>query len=342
MPFIPRLNDAGIYNNPYWYSDNPFYQSGYGMPNCTAYCYGRWYELLGRKPTELPLGNAGTWYDSAPGSIQKGIVPQLGAIQVMYDPYGYYDGHVAVVEEIYSNGDILTSNSGWNASYFWTARTSQNDGYIPGWGLSRGYRLKGFLYLPGSTPGQQWEWIKDNRYLSQNEMDNNAMITAAYLSAKGWTREAIAGLLGNFWRESTINPGIWQSLTPDPSNGYGLAQWTPATNWTDYATQHGYNIDDGYKQLDFIDADPITNYIPTAAYPETLAQYKVLTNTPEYCASAWLYNYERAGVVAEGERRYWARYYYDLIENVPSLPPIYPGWQIKKMKPWMMIKYRYF
>ena len=342
MAFIPRLSDSGIRNNPKWYSDNPFYQAGYGMPNCTCYAYGRWYELLNTKPTMLPLGDAGTWYDRAPSSIQKGAAPQLGAIQVMADPYGYYAGHVCVVEEIYANGDILTSNSGWNSSYFWTARTTQSNNYLPGWAINRGYRLKGFLYLPGSTPGQTWEWVKGNRYLSQSEMDNNAVITAMYLTQLGWSRSAIAGLLGNFRRESNINPGIWQNLYPDPDNGYGLAQWTPSTKWTNYATSHGYAIDDGYKQLDFLDTDPIGDYIPTSTYPESLAQYKVSMQSPEHCASAWLYNYERAGVVAEQERRQWARYYYDLIENIPTLPPIYPGWQTRKMKPWQMIRYRNF
>lgn len=39
MAFTPRLTDQGIMNNFHWYSDNPFYQSGYGMPNCTCYAY---------------------------------------------------------------------------------------------------------------------------------------------------------------------------------------------------------------------------------------------------------------------------------------------------------------
>ena len=342
MAFIPRLSDAGIRGNPYWYSDNPFYQSGYGLPNCTCYVYGRWYELLGTKPTMLPLGNAGTWYRNAPASLQKGQVPELGAIACWYDPYGYYDGHVAVVEQIYSSTHILTSNSGYGGTFFYTEDNYQSNNWIGNSISHRPYSFAGFIYLPGSTPGTTWEWVKGNRYLTQSEMDNNAVITAAYLSAKGWSRNAISGILGNFWRESNINPGIWQNLYPDPSNGYGLAQWTPSTNWTDYANQHGYQIDDGYKQLDFIDVDPINNYIPTTMYPETLAQYKVSNNSPEDCASAWLYNYERAGVVAEQERRYWARYYYDLIENIPTLPPIDGGGSIRKMKPWMMIKYRNF
>lgn len=45
MSFTPRLTDTGILNNFHWYSDNPFYQSGYGMPNCTCYAWGRFWEI---------------------------------------------------------------------------------------------------------------------------------------------------------------------------------------------------------------------------------------------------------------------------------------------------------
>lgn len=38
MAFTPRLTDIGILGNLHWYSnDNPYYATGYGMPNCTAY-----------------------------------------------------------------------------------------------------------------------------------------------------------------------------------------------------------------------------------------------------------------------------------------------------------------
>lgn len=45
MAFTPRLNDNGILNNFHWYSENPFYQAGYGMPNCTCYAWGRFWEI---------------------------------------------------------------------------------------------------------------------------------------------------------------------------------------------------------------------------------------------------------------------------------------------------------
>ena len=56
------------------------------------------------------------------------------------------------------------------------------------------------------------------------------IIQFAYFMSKGWTAEAVAGLLGNQQVESTLNPGIWQDLTP--GGGWGLVQWTPSSNST--------------------------------------------------------------------------------------------------------------
>ena len=43
--FSPRLS-APSSSNKYYYSNlNVFYKYGYGMPNCTAYAYGRAYEI---------------------------------------------------------------------------------------------------------------------------------------------------------------------------------------------------------------------------------------------------------------------------------------------------------
>ena len=86
MVFTPRLTDTGILNNPKWYSDNPFYQSGYGMPNCTTYSYGRFWEesnedasSMDNKPIELPLGDGGVWWERAvqSGYYETGQTPKL-------------------------------------------------------------------------------------------------------------------------------------------------------------------------------------------------------------------------------------------------------------------------
>lgn len=335
MAFEPRLTSEGMLNNPMWYSDNPYYQRGYGLPNCTCYAYGRIYEILGTKPTWVPQANAGDWAANWPH--EKSFTPKVGSVYCVRDPQGYYDGHVSIVEVELPNGDLICSNSAWDGEYFFTTIEKAEYGYVAPWAQELGMQLAGFLHLPGEP--LVTSWIKGNRYLNQAEMDNNAYLVYAKLYSLGWTLNAVCGLLGNFWRESTINPGIWQNLDDtNPGNGYGLAQWTPSTNWTDYATAQGWAIDDGDKQLEFCDTDPITNYIPTTAYPETLAEYRESENTPEYLASAWLYNYERAGVVAEEERRTWARYYYNLFEGVTPTPPT-PG-KVIGLKVWQMIKYR--
>lgn len=96
MAFVPRLNDNGILNNPKWYSENPFYQSGYGMPNCTCYAWGRFWEISDpsnegiNKPINLPTGNGGQWWSSAvsSGYYETGQEPKLGAVACFSDNNG--------------------------------------------------------------------------------------------------------------------------------------------------------------------------------------------------------------------------------------------------------------
>ena len=161
-------------------------------------------------------------------------------------------------------------------------------------------------------------WIKGNRYLTESEMQNNALEIQAYLVSKGWSLNAIAGLLGNMERESTINPALWQSLdSSNKSGGYGLVQWTPSTNYTNWANSNGYDITDGVAQLKWIDEVTTSagQWIRTAAYDFSFATFKTSTESPEYLASAFLKNFERAGIEAEDERRADARKWYNFISE---------------------------
>lgn len=356
MAFTPRLTKTGIYQSQYWYSSgNPFYVSGYGLPNCTCYSYGRYWQITGVNPTGLPRGNAGTWFDNAYG-FPKGQTPALGAIVCWYDPAGYYAGHVAVVEEILSNGDIITSNSGYyrpvsgyppdTPSYFWTETCYKNSGYRSTWEVSRGYRLKGFIYLdsePIPDPSIPTEWVKGNRYLTTSEMENNAYIVYSYLYNKGWSFNAICGVLGNMARESTINPALYESFIVAPSSGYGLVQWTPATKYQNWANAHGYPVDDGNYQLQWIDEEtaPTGEWIPTSAYPMSFDEFKHSEMNIDSLTEAYCFNFERAGVVAMDERKYWANYFYNYLKDLDPLnPPFNPDVRRKTgLKPWQMIRY---
>ena len=161
-------------------------------------------------------------------------------------------------------------------------------------------------------------WIKGNRYLSTSEMQNNALLVNTYLKAKGWSVNAIAGLLGNMQSESGINPGIWQSLNENNmSGGFGLVQWSPATNFTDWADENGFSWDDGNAQLKWIDevTASVGQWIPTSSYNFSFSTFKTSSETPEYLASAFLKNFERAGVEVEEERQTQARSWYNYISN---------------------------
>lgn len=182
------------------------------------------------------------------------------------------------------------------------------------------------------------EWIKGNRYLGIGEMQNNATIIFSYLTTKGWTASAISGMLGNMQKESSINPGIWQNLNPNnPSLGWGLVQWTPSTNFTNWASANGYQADDGNAQLIWIDTvtTQVGQWIPTDIYPETFGEFKISTMSPEYLADCFLKNFERPGDLDQPDRQEYARYWYDWYNNgyVPPTNPPENGGEWKRSMP---------
>lgn len=131
-----------------YYSGNVFYTSGYGMPNCTCYAYGRAWEILGKEP-KLSHGNAGAWwsYNKNGGYYPYGSTPKLGAIAV-WDQYDDNHGHVAVVEAI--NGNKITiSESSWQG-YNWRLSTINSDG--TGNLNTKTYRFRGYIYITNEEP----------------------------------------------------------------------------------------------------------------------------------------------------------------------------------------------
>ena len=172
MSFVPRLSvNSPTYmgatseypnGNPWWYSNgNKYYRSGYGLPNCTCYCYGRVGEYLGDFDVRVPNGDGGQWYPNAvsAGLLPVGSTPALGAIACWYDPNGQYAGHVAIVEEIATDGTLTLSNSGWIdrpvppwTFNFWVSYVNSSNGYREQWMVNRGYQLQGFIYTYEEPP----------------------------------------------------------------------------------------------------------------------------------------------------------------------------------------------
>lgn len=189
-------------------------------------------------------------------------------------------------------------------------------------------------YLDGAG-GTTLVPICGNRYLKMSEMTNNAEYFYIYMDSKGWTKNAVAGMLGNMQTESTINPCLWQNkesyddnpYSVVPKQGYGLVQWTPFSNMTRWARDNGLKYNDMDTQMQRINYE-IENgiqWIKTSGYPLSFKDFKTSTETPEYLAQAFLKNYERPRDQNQPDRSTQARYWFDNLTGEGSITPGEPG-----------------
>lgn len=172
-------------------------------------------------------------------------------------------------------------------------------------------------------------WIYGNRWLSLSEMRNNAdIMKRIFITENAWSVNAFCGMLGNMQKESSMNPGIWQNLDEgNTSLGYGLVQWTPSTNITDWLTANGYAITDGDAQCLWIltRTVPEGQWIPTSDYPETWSEFIASEKDPEYLAYAFMNNFERPKDRNQPDRKKNARYWYNIYYNNDSPTPEEPN-----------------
>lgn len=156
-----------------------------------------------------------------------------------------------------------------------------------------------------------------NSYLTLAQMTINAQCIYDYLLNKGWSKNAICGMLGNMQTESTINPGIWQNLKANNmKGGFGLVQWTPASKYINWANERGLDYLDIINQLNKI-LDEVENggqWIKTSAHPLSFKDFVCSKKSPEDLAAAFVFNYERpASDETVPTRREQARYWFDTL-----------------------------
>lgn len=172
-----------------------------------------------------------------------------------------------------------------------------------------------------------------SNYLTYNQMKINAVYIYKSFKDKGWTLNAICGMLGNMQRESTLNPGIWQSNdVGNMSGGYGLVQWTPASKYINWLLvgDDPSTMDNNIKRIIY-ELENNLQWISTETYPMSFQDFTTSTARPEDLASVFLYNYERAGVAAESERRRNALNWYLYLGGM--FPEI--SYKVKKF-PWIL------
>lgn len=182
-----------------------------------------------------------------------------------------------------------------------------------------------------------------NAYLTQSEMENNATEFYGYFNSKGFTIESVAGMLGNLQQESNINPGMKQ--TASARSGWGLIQWTPSSNLTDYATAYGVDWTTGEIQTQLMWDEIINGHggqwipKPNKGYPYSGKEFSQLTDVTTACM-AYLIERERAGVEAAEKRVAYANAWYEYLTGVtPPTPPTPPTpTKRKRMPVWMMCR----
>ena len=200
--------------------------------------------------------------------------------------------------------------------------------------------------------GGSWGWTEGS-----TEADENALEICNILRGRGWSDNAIAGVLGNIQHEGLMNPWQWEGNNPlsindtydiehSTSHGYGLTQFTPSgkyinspyaqalSGYQPYFSDRTGGALEGEAQTIFIDEH--ADYYPTTQFPISYANFKIYTGTPAECAEIWWKNYERSGSPTFPTiRASSANYYYNLITGTPYEDyhvPMYGFFLLKKRK----------
>ena len=203
--FTPRLTKPAAGNKYYitkakgGYSTaivgNPMDRECNVLSNCVGYAFGRFNEIIGdTKMTHLQPVNAENFVSVAHAQgLTIGDEPKLGSVMCWQKGATLSStdgaGHVAVVEQINSDGSIVTSESGYNAKKpFWL--TTRKKGADGNWGAKSEYKFLGFIYLPDDVntsitsrvlkKGMQGDDVRlmqtklaNRGYLRKNEIDGD-------------------------------------------------------------------------------------------------------------------------------------------------------------------------
>lgn len=99
-------------------------------------------ECQGVTKCKLSRANAELWYGNTSDGYSRGSTPKLGAVICWHSSKS--GGHVAIVEEIFDNGDVMTSNSAYGGSRFYNKKVKKSNNYYMG----SAYTFQGFIYNP--------------------------------------------------------------------------------------------------------------------------------------------------------------------------------------------------
>lgn len=136
--------------------------------------------------------------------------------------------------------------------------------------------------------------------INSTEGESNIIAMHAYLHVNGFVDNAIIGILGNVYGESALNPWLWENNTVSYSHGYGLFQFTPASEYINASwipnhapnestteAQPGASPDDALGQLYALVNDSFGKWMGTcwrsywdpSDYPDLYVKRSYILNT---------------------------------------------------------------
>ena len=219
--------------------------------------------------------------------------------------------------------------------------------------------MSGFYYVPTNKAGcwKNWSYVDPvSQMYNPDEphiLHNAELITDILFSYPyTWSTKAIAAVLGNMMAESSMNPAQGEIGHPYLTRwGYGLCQWTPATDYVNWAKGYDHDVYLGAWQVDYLVETGEDRWIINPNYPYNLTWDEFIhygdrpedTHSAEWLAMAFFRNYER-GTTLETYRQDCAYWFYNyLMGYTPQDPPPYDPtpyrrYQVQGMPLWMMLR----
>lgn len=196
--------------------------TGYVLPNCCGYAHGR--ALENSTPgTEAALcrNNACAYYAyTADGLERSKTEPRAGAIMCWKSSGANNYGHVAIVEEVYSNGDVLASASNYSGTLWYTSRFTRASGYKLSSSKSV-YSFEGFIYMPDEIKRVGDPVPRDK---------SKHQIEVVYSALRARKRPELGAEVVGYANRGYYDVLAVKDMTSEPSNGYvwfkiGAALW---------------------------------------------------------------------------------------------------------------------
>lgn len=162
------------------------------LSNCVGYAYGRFNEIGGYGYCKYLRPVNAENFIQYKGSLEVGQTPKIGACMVWQrgDTLSNSDGagHVAIVEKVINATQVMTSESAYGGSAFYTKTRNKGDG---NWEMGGNYKFLGFIYNPAVDDTSSYNQPSDKPQTS-NEI--------IYVVKRGDTLSKIASQYGTTYQ----------------------------------------------------------------------------------------------------------------------------------------------